>query len=268
MDSRNDDTTLGTKRVRGITDSLIPSPIEQFTPRRRVDTTMDAIKAYIIHEGLQPGNPLPTESYLCEHLKSARSSVREALRKLEALDIVTVIHGKGTFVGGLSLEPLVEALSFRAMIPHGDTYRDLADIIELRKILDQGLAPQVIAGVRNLPAGDVAYLRGLIIEMNNHADKQHTFLEEDNAFHQLLLRTVDNSIAQQLTQSLWLVHMAVVPALNTDISSDLKKSAQSHTAILDSALNGDIEAYQKAIEEHYQPIENILHLHSQESQSQ
>ncbi|TCD54259.1 FadR family transcriptional regulator [Alloscardovia theropitheci] len=261
MDSLHDSHSLDSMSVSGITNSLTSSPAEQLSNRRRVDTTMDAIKAYIIQQGLQPGDPLPTESYLCEYLKSARSSVREALRKLEALDIVNVIHGKGTFVGSLSLEPLVEALSFRAMIPHGDTYNDLEDIIELRKILDQGLAPQVISAVQQLSDDEVNHLRDLIEQMNDRASHGHTFLEQDSAFHQGLLQSVNNSIALQLTQSLWLVHMAVVPALNADISLDLKLSASSHADILDSALKGDIQAYQQAIATHYQPIERIIHAH-------
>ncbi|OTA25972.1 GntR family transcriptional regulator [Alloscardovia macacae] len=250
--------------VNEITHSLTTTPTEAaMSSRRRVDTTMDAIKAYIIQERLQPGDPLPTESYLCEYLKSARSSVREALRKLEALDIVSVVHGKGTFVGALSLDPLVEALSFRAMIPNADAYGDLADIVELRKILDQGLAPQIIEGVHQLSEEDINRLRELIDEMSACARDGKTFLQQDIAFHQGLMDCVDNAVARQLTQSLWLVHMAVVPALNSEISVSLEQSAQSHRDILESALNGDAEGYRSAVAAHYRPIEQIIHTRTQ-----
>ena len=65
---------------------------------------MDAIKSYILRERLQPGDVLPTETQLCDTIGASRSSVREAVRKLEALNIVKVEHGKGTFVGSLSLD--------------------------------------------------------------------------------------------------------------------------------------------------------------------
>ena len=57
---------------------------------------MDAIKSYILRHGLRPGDRLPTESALCADLGVSRSSVREALRKLQALDIVTVRVGSGS----------------------------------------------------------------------------------------------------------------------------------------------------------------------------
>lgn len=258
MSNMNAESGVETATVAYLTQTLESQFTEPISTRRRVDTTMDAIKSYIIHEGLHPGDPLPTESELCEYLKSARSSVREALRKLEALDIISVVHGKGTFVGSLSLDPLVETLSFRAMIPRENSYKDLADIIELRKILDQGLAPQVVNSVRSLPSAEINKLRALTEKMKELATQGNTFLDEDIAFHQALIDPVHNAVAKQLTHSLWLVHMAVIPALNADISSDLVRSASSHAYMLDSILRGNLSEYQQAIEEHYQPIEHIV----------
>jgi len=77
---------------------------------------MYAIKSYILRHGLHPGDRLPTESALCADLGVSRSSVREALRKLQALDIVTVRQGSGSYVGDMSLQPLVETLVLRAAL--------------------------------------------------------------------------------------------------------------------------------------------------------
>src|SRR6478609_9297265 len=51
---------------------------------------VDGIKRYILEERLRPGDPLPTEPALCEALGASRSSVREAVKILNALDIVDV----------------------------------------------------------------------------------------------------------------------------------------------------------------------------------
>ena len=75
---------------------LQPGALQQRTPMRsRCDVTMDAIKSYILRERLQPGDLLPTEIELCEAVGASRSSVREAVRKLEGLNIVNVEHGRG-----------------------------------------------------------------------------------------------------------------------------------------------------------------------------
>ena len=78
--------------------------------------TMDSIKAYILAHGLTPGSPLPTEAALCAELGVSRSSVREAMRRLEALDIVRSQRGSGSYVGDMSMRPLVETLVLRSAL--------------------------------------------------------------------------------------------------------------------------------------------------------
>ena len=73
-------------------------------------TTINAIKDYILQTHLKPGDPLPTEAQLCADLGVSRSSVREAVRTLVALDIVQVRHGHGMFVGQVSMRPMIESL--------------------------------------------------------------------------------------------------------------------------------------------------------------
>ena len=128
---------------------LQPGALQQRTPMRsRCDVTMDAIKSYILRERLQPGDLLPTEVELCEAVGASRSSVREAVRKLEGLNIVNVEHGRGTFVGSLSLDPMVETLAFRSMVSVGKNFDDLKDVVELRRFLDLGCADEVCAKVK------------------------------------------------------------------------------------------------------------------------
>ena len=59
-------------------------------PTTQAETAITAIKDFILRSGLQVGDALPTESQLCTDLGVSRSSVREAVRTLVALDIVEV----------------------------------------------------------------------------------------------------------------------------------------------------------------------------------
>ena len=69
---------------RGVMSGLTTTPMTQSS------TAIAEIKNYILAKGLQPGDALPTESQLCTDLGVSRSSVREAVRTLVALDIVEV----------------------------------------------------------------------------------------------------------------------------------------------------------------------------------
>ena len=223
--------------------------------RSRCDETMDAIKSYILRERLQSGDVMPTETQLCDTIGASRSSVREAVRKLEALNIVKVEHGKGTFVGSLSLDPMVETLAFRSMVSVGKNFTDLQDVVELRRFLDLGCAGEVVV---SLAGSEQPRLMELAESMTNTAKEGKTFLALDIDFHMGILDSLDNTIVEQMVRSLWLVHMAVFPQLGLPVSSELDRTAEAHKRMLNAALAGNVEEYRKAVIDHYEPIESIL----------
>lgn len=223
--------------------------------RSRCDETMGAIKSYILRERLQPGDVMPTETQLCDTIGASRSSVREAVRKLEALNIVKVEHGKGTFVGSLSLDPMVETLAFRSMVSVGKNFTDLQDVVELRRFLDLGCAGEVVV---SLAGSEQPRLMELAESMTNTAKEGKTFLALDIDFHMGILDSLDNTIVKQMVRSLWLVHMAVLPQLGLPVSSELDRTAEAHKRMLNAALAGNVEEYRKAVIDHYEPIESIL----------
>ncbi|MFV4709587.1 FadR/GntR family transcriptional regulator, partial [Mycobacterium tuberculosis] len=98
------------------------------------------------------GDPLPTETQMCSDLNVSRSSVREAVRTLSALDIVEVRHGRGMFVGSVSMRPMVELLAFRGLLNPGDDWRALKDIVQVRQALDLALAQPVIDAWQDKPS--------------------------------------------------------------------------------------------------------------------
>ena len=51
------------------------------------------IKDYILEEKLKSGDKLPTETAIAREMGVARSTVREAIKRLESQNILTVRHG-------------------------------------------------------------------------------------------------------------------------------------------------------------------------------
>src|SRR5687767_14274056 len=87
-----------------------------------------AVVQLILDRRLAPGAPLPTEAELMADLGVSRNSVREALKALQALDIVEIRHGYGTYVRHASMTPLVDGLTFRALARHDHDTGALAEI--------------------------------------------------------------------------------------------------------------------------------------------
>lgn len=68
------------------------------------DATVNSIKALIESRQYDIGQKLPTEAKLCESLKVSRTSVREAVRILQALGYIDILPGKGAFVASYAPE--------------------------------------------------------------------------------------------------------------------------------------------------------------------
>lgn len=215
----------------------------------------DAIKEYLLQEGLHPGDPMPTETVLCEQLGVSRSSVREAMRTLAALDIVEVRHGTGTFVGHLSLDPLVNGLAFRGMLSPGDDHVVLREVVELRTALDQGIAEQVVAAINGTVDDEMARLVAEMIELSERGE---SFTEQDRAFHGALLAKLPNRLVAQLVEALWEVHTQVLPRLGVATPDDIAKTAAAHGDMLTAAQSGDLPAYRAAVNAHYAPLLRVL----------
>src|SRR5690606_38198799 len=181
---------------------------------------------------LQPGDSLPTEAELCELLGVSRSNVREAIRTLTTLNIVSVRHGHGTFVGEMSLDALVESLVFRGVLTPGDDLQALRDIIEVRQALDTAMAHKVASSMRGTRNPDLHDLVGQMVEL---ASRGEIFPAQDRAFHTSLLSRIDNALVGQLVGAFWDVHTAVMPRLGVTLPADIITTAEAHGDMLRAA---------------------------------
>ena len=100
----------------------------------------DKIKSLIIKQNLKSGDLMPTENELIEQLGVSRSSLREAIKSLEALHILDIRHGVGTFVSESSLVPMIRGLSFHTQLNLHNDHNQLINILDIREILEYGFA--------------------------------------------------------------------------------------------------------------------------------
>lgn len=223
--------------------------------RDRRSRTADQIKELILTEGLRPGDPLPTETELCERLDVSRSSVREAVRTLTTLDIVEVRHGHGTFVGQMSLDAMVEALVFRGVLSPGDDLQALREVVQIRQALDLSVAGQLIESMQGQQHPE---LDQLVAEMVELAAQGQRFADADRRFHTMLLERTGNRLLGQLVGAFWDVHTAVLPRLGLALPSDLSQTAEAHGRMVRAAEAGDVEGYTAAVIDHYAPLQRAL----------
>lgn len=231
------------------------STIGTTSTRKSAWSATEAIKDLILAEGLRPGDPMPTETSLCERLGISRSSVREAIRTLASLDIIEVRHGHGTFVGGLSLAPLVNGLIFRARSDADQDLRTLREVLEVRIALDLAMADRLVAEYTGTQDDDLA---ALVDAMTAKAAQGELFIDEDRAFHQLLLEKVDNTLISELVGAFWTIHTDLQPHLGVAPGADIVETARAHGQMLEAVQAGDVGSYREAVLAHYRPLQRAV----------
>ena len=225
-------------------------------PPARLATRMsrairDEISALILSRGLSTGDPLPTETELVDALGVSRNSVREALKALQALDIVEIRHGYGTYVGGLSLAPLADGLTFRALHDIGRDLRSMEEIVEVREALEGALIRRVAGAI---PAEDLTALDEVTRRMTARAKEGNTFADEDREFHEILYRSLDNALVTQLLRAFWDVFHRVNHRLGVT-DPDPMQTVRKHQAIVTALRKGDVPRAEKAMAEHFRNLD-------------
>ncbi|GAA1501718.1 FadR/GntR family transcriptional regulator [Dactylosporangium maewongense] len=210
----------------------------------------EQIKTYIIENRLKPGDSLPTEAELCEALNASRSSLREAIKTLAALDIVEVRHGFGMFVGRLSLSSLVESLTFRGLLSPEDDFQVLLDLIEVRQLFEQGMAGRII---ERFDEGQLAELDRLVDQLDAGGAGE-SLVDTDRAFHDLLMQPLGNQLITQLNGAFWDVYTIVAPYLGIANREENADTVSAHRAMVEAVRRRDAASFAAAVVAHYAPV--------------
>ncbi|MFE0516097.1 FadR/GntR family transcriptional regulator [Streptomyces sp. NPDC058964] len=207
----------------------------------------ERIKKLIVDRRLPSGAPLPTEPELMTFLGASRNSVREALKALQAMGIVEIRHGFGTYVGPMSLAPMVEGLAFRTVAGHHRGEDSLLQLLELREAMETGLVSR-LAG--RLPEADLIELERLVARMEREAAQGAGLAETDRAFHATLYRGLDNVLLSEVLEAFWDAFHRVQRDL-VDVPQDPRVTCRQHREILDAVRSGDSIRAEEAIRDHF-----------------
>lgn len=206
------------------------------------------IRDLVLDRGLRPGDPLPPETEMAGELGVSRSSVREAVKALQAAGLVETRHGYGTFVRPFSLGPLLEGWALGLLFEVRRDARTVRQLFELREVLESALIGRVVG--RHTPA-QRDELRELARRMVQRARAGHDFVEEDHRFHELLYRPFDSALLGQLLEVFFRAYRAVRHQVPT---VDRLPQARRHQRIAEAVAAGDRAAAVEAVTAHFTPV--------------
>lgn len=136
------------------------------------------------------GERLPAERELAEHFSASRSTVREALRRLEEAHLVTRRIGSGTFV------------SHRQTLAGDGNIAELTSPLELVDVR-LGIEPHMTRlAVVHATARDLDRLNEALLRVESSGDDQEYFSRADERFHLLLAECTQNPLMVWLYQQI------------------------------------------------------------------
>jgi DNA-binding FadR family transcriptional regulator len=151
--------------------------------REKPQQIADELRAMIVSGELSEGDSLGREPELVERFGVSRPSLREALRILEAENLITVVRGVH---GGVIVHEPDERMTARtASLVLAARNVSLADVFEARALLEP-LAARAIASHRSRRAA-AAELRALIARQEDTIEDPERFAVANAAFHQRLV---------------------------------------------------------------------------------
>jgi GntR family transcriptional repressor for pyruvate dehydrogenase complex len=156
---------------------------------------IEKIKAMILSGELQPGDKLPRENELAERLALSRSSLREAVRALAALNVVESRQGDGTYVTSLTPEVLLEVLGFGIELVADPS---LLEVFQVRRFLETAATA---AAATSLTDDELGMLRECMARMDR-AETVEELVHADEEFHHIVAGATRNSVLVALMDNL------------------------------------------------------------------
>jgi GntR family transcriptional repressor for pyruvate dehydrogenase complex len=202
--------------------------LQPLASARRADLVFDQLRGRILSGQLGAGERLPNERDLAQALGVNRASVREAVKRLEFLELVDVVHGQGTFVrplGGSSSLQLIESL---LRDPRTVTPALMRQLLEFRR--DVTLRVVELAALRRSEPQLERARRLLAEEQEAGADPERA-LALDLEWNQLLGEATGN-LMYQLASNLFTKLVSQLGPLYYNRARDWRRSQQTHAELL------------------------------------
>lgn len=223
------------------------SPIARLRTHEQV---LARIEDQILAGKLRPGARLPGERQLAEMLGVSRGAVREALRVLEAMGVVTAGVGSGPAAGSLVSGANSQALTSLLRLHLALARFSQREVIEVRIQLERwAVSEATVHATRD----DLDSLWTVVEGMRRPGIGPEEFNDLDTEFHVAVAQMAANALLGDLMQALREVvrrEMLAVFAELPDWRSTASRLTDEHQGILEAIERGDSAGAASAVEKH------------------
>lgn len=208
------------------------------------------VREAILGGELAPGSALPSERELCDAFKVSRTTIREALRSLQAQGLAVASGPTAPLrvveAGALSTDPLRDTLIHL----HRLGRVPLTDLVGLRRALESAGARDA---AKRRPAPDLTPALDQIAAMRAAGDDVRAFDVADVAFHLEILRASGNealTLVMLAVRDSTSAHLLELLSAIEDPAHTLRRLIREHEGIVEAIARRDAEAAHRLSDEH------------------
>ncbi|CAG0952585.1 Fatty acid metabolism regulator protein [Myxococcaceae bacterium] len=195
---------------------------------RRSDGVFEQLRSRILSGAYPAGSRIPNERELAEVLRVNRASVREAVKRLEFLELLEVRHGQGTFVKPVGDSSALQVIETLLRDPRTVSTELLRQILEFRRHVTKHV---VELAARNRRPEHVERARELLAQEESAGGDPSRALEIDLEMNTLIGEASGN-LMYQLLSNLFTRLVARLGPLYYNAGRDHHRSHATHRALL------------------------------------
>lgn len=207
--------------------------------------------AQLIRSGdYEPGDRLPTINEMARRFGVGHPTLREALKKLEALGSVKIKHGSGVYV-----ENNQDVLLMSNPIFSGDVSKKMMlDLIEARIPIE---LKSVVQAARNATDEHIQRMEELLEEAGRHIDDDAMLTQTNMAFHREVAVASGNVVMAQLLEVLSNLFERE-QRLILDIYGSREKDHSEHLGILEALRAQDESLAKERMKKHLEGVRAMV----------
>ncbi|GAA2449381.1 FadR/GntR family transcriptional regulator [Agromyces soli] len=221
---------------------------------------LEHVESRLLAGELAPGDRLPGERALSAELGVGRSSVREALRVLEAMGLVRTASGSGPSAGAVIVATPDGGMRTLMRLQVAARGLPVADLVDTRLLLEGAVAARLAEASAATTSGDEASAAPelgaaarLLDAMDDPTLAPEEFLALDAAFHLALAEAAGNQVTLAAMAGLRSgIEGYVVAGMQriADWPAMAARLRTEHRGVLRSITDGDAAAARRGIHDH------------------
>jgi GntR family transcriptional repressor for pyruvate dehydrogenase complex len=226
-----------------------PAPRPRPRPNAADELTFELIDL-LKEQALEPGDRLPSVTALANRFAVTPPTIREALRRLQALGFLGFRHGSGVYLR----EPLERVIVSNPY--SGQLERDvILDLIDARLLIEPHLARLAVA--RGGKA-DIAELERILDRADQALHGQDDLLSDLNlGFHRAIARLSGNSVLSQTMDSLLDLYAAEQLVI-LKVYDDRERDAREHRAVFEAIRDGRPDLAAERMRKHLTEVRAVV----------